>query len=65
MISSERSSDMRFLGGFEGASQNKETLAMKPEIGWAVSEATVAGTAKSLTLDTLSASTPAATEANG
>jgi hypothetical protein len=31
--------DMEFLGGFVGVSQDKETLAVKPEIGWAVREA--------------------------
>jgi hypothetical protein len=30
--------DMEFLGGFVGVSQEKATLAVKPEIGWAVRE---------------------------
>jgi len=34
-----RSFDMEFLGGFVGVSQDRETLAVKPEIGWAVREA--------------------------
>jgi hypothetical protein len=34
---------MEVLGGFVGVSQNKETLAVKPEIGWAVREAPAAG----------------------
>jgi hypothetical protein len=34
--------DMEFLGGFVGVSQDKETLAVKPEIGWAVREAPAA-----------------------
>jgi hypothetical protein len=33
-----RSFDMEFLGGFVGVSQDKDTLAVKPEIGWAVRE---------------------------
>jgi hypothetical protein len=35
----DRSFDMEFLGGFVGVSQDKDTLALKPEIGWAVREA--------------------------
>jgi hypothetical protein len=35
----KQSFDMQFLGGFVGVRQNKETLAVKPEIGWAVREA--------------------------
>jgi hypothetical protein len=35
----EHSVDMEFLGGFVGVSQDKVTLAVKPEIGWAVREA--------------------------
>ena len=35
----DRSFDMEFLGGFVGVSQDRETLAVKPEIGWAVREA--------------------------
>jgi hypothetical protein len=30
---------MEFLGGFVGVSQDKDTLAVKPEIGWAIREA--------------------------
>ncbi len=39
----DRSFDMEFLGGFVGVSQNKYTLAVKPEIGWAVREAPATG----------------------
>jgi len=39
----DRSFDMEFLGGFVGVSQDRETLLVKPEIGWAVREA---GTAR-------------------
>jgi hypothetical protein len=35
----DQSFDMELLGGFVGVSQDKETLAVKPEIGWAVREA--------------------------
>jgi hypothetical protein len=35
----DRSFDMEFLGGFVGVSQDKGTLTVKPEIGWAVREA--------------------------
>jgi hypothetical protein len=35
----DRSFDMEFLGGFVGLSQDKNTLTVKPEIGWAVREA--------------------------
>ena len=35
----DRTFDMEFLGGFVGVRQEKETLAVKPEIGWAVREA--------------------------
>jgi hypothetical protein len=35
----KQSFNMQFLGGFVGVSQDKETLAVKPEIGWAVREA--------------------------
>jgi hypothetical protein len=38
----EKSFDMELLGGFVGVSQDKETLAVKPEIGWAVREAPAA-----------------------
>jgi hypothetical protein len=38
-----QSFDMEFLGGFVGVSQDRETLLVKPEIGWAVREA---GTAR-------------------
>ena len=34
----DRSFDMEFLGGFVGVSQDKDTLTVKPEIGWAVRE---------------------------
>jgi hypothetical protein len=32
---------MEFLGGFVGVTQDEETLALRPEIGWAVREAKV------------------------
>jgi hypothetical protein len=35
----KQSSDMEFVGGFVGVSQDRETLVVKPEIGWAVREA--------------------------
>jgi hypothetical protein len=35
----DRSFDMEFLGGFVGVAQVKETLSLRPEIGWAVREA--------------------------
>lgn len=35
----DQSFDMEFLGGFVGVGQDKETLAVRPEIGWAVREA--------------------------
>ena len=35
----DRSFDMEFLGGFVGVAQNEEALILRPEIGWAVSEA--------------------------
>jgi hypothetical protein len=35
----KQSFDMELLGGFVGVSQDKETLAVRPEIGWAVREA--------------------------
>ena len=31
--------DMELLGGFVGVAQDRETLAVKPEIGWVVREA--------------------------
>ncbi len=34
-----RAYDMEFFGGFMGVAQHKETLAVRPEIGWAVREA--------------------------
>jgi hypothetical protein len=34
---------MEFLGGFVGVSQDKEALAVKPEIGWAVRDAPANG----------------------
>lgn len=36
----DRSFDMEFLGGFVGVAQDQETLTLRPEIGWAVREAT-------------------------
>ena len=30
---------MEFVGGFVGVAQDRETLALRPEIGWAVLEA--------------------------
>jgi len=30
---------MEFLGGFVGVSQDEASLALRPEIGWAVREA--------------------------
>jgi hypothetical protein len=35
----DRIFDMEFLGGFVGVSQDKDTLSVKPEIGWVVREA--------------------------
>jgi hypothetical protein len=34
-----RDVEMEFLGGFTGVAQDYETLALRPEIGWAVREA--------------------------
>jgi hypothetical protein len=34
----DRRFDMEFLGGFVGVAQDQETLALRPEIGWAVKE---------------------------
>ena len=31
--------EMEFLGGFVGVGQSSETMALRPEIGWAVREA--------------------------
>jgi hypothetical protein len=39
----ERSFDMEFLGGFVGVAQDQQTLALRPEIGWAVREAPALG----------------------
>ena len=39
----DRSFDMEFLGGFVGVAQDEETLALRPEIGWAVREAPATG----------------------
>jgi hypothetical protein len=39
----DRAFDMEFLGGFVGVAQDETTLALRPEIGWAVRE--VVGTA--------------------
>jgi hypothetical protein len=35
----DKSFDMEFLGGFVGVAQDSESLALRPEIGWAVREA--------------------------
>lgn len=35
----ERTFEMEFLGGFVGVRQEKETLRLRPEIGWAVRDA--------------------------
>jgi hypothetical protein len=35
----DQSFHMEFLGGFVGVGQDRETLAVRPEIGWAVREA--------------------------
>jgi Domain of unknown function (DUF4419) len=35
----DRTFDMEFLGGLVGVAQDQETLALRPEIGWAVREA--------------------------
>ena len=35
----DKSFAMEFLGGFVGVAQDGETLALRPEIGWAVREA--------------------------
>lgn len=35
----DRAFAMEFLGGFVGVAQDEETLALRPEIGWAVREA--------------------------
>jgi hypothetical protein len=37
----DRTFEMEFLGGFVGVAQDEETLALRPEIGWAVREAGV------------------------
>jgi hypothetical protein len=39
----DRSFDMEFLSGFVGVAQDQETLALRPEIGWAVREAATNG----------------------
>ena len=39
----DRSFDMEFLGGFLGVAQDQETLTLRPEVGWAVRDAPVAG----------------------
>ena len=39
----DRTFDMEFLGGFVGVAQDQETLALRPEIGWAVREAAAGG----------------------
>jgi hypothetical protein len=38
-----RSFDMEFLSGFVGVAQDQKTLALRPEIGWAVQEASTNG----------------------
>ena len=35
-----RQYDMEFLGGFVGVAQDPHTLGLRPEIGWAIREAT-------------------------
>ncbi len=35
----DRTFEMEFLGGFVGVAQDRDTLALRPEIGWAVREA--------------------------
>jgi hypothetical protein len=35
----DKTFDMEFLGGFVGVAQDPETLALRPEIGWAVRDA--------------------------
>jgi hypothetical protein len=35
----DKTFDMEFIGGFVGVAQDTETLALRPEIGWAVREA--------------------------
>lgn len=39
----DRTYRMEFLGGFVGVGQDAETLALRPEIGWAVRESAEAG----------------------
>ena len=39
----DRTFAMEFLGGFVGVAQDRETLALRPEIGWAVREAAAGG----------------------
>jgi hypothetical protein len=39
----DKTFDMEFLGGFVGVAQDNETLALRPEIGWAVREAPTNG----------------------
>jgi uncharacterized protein DUF4419 len=39
----DRTFDMEFLGGFVGVAQDQETLALRPEIGWAVREVPATG----------------------
>ena len=39
----DRTFAMEFLGGFVGVAQDEETLALRPEIGWAVREAGAGG----------------------
>jgi hypothetical protein len=39
----DRSFDMEFLGGVVGVAEDQETLALRPEVGWAVREAPTNG----------------------
>lgn len=39
----DRTVDMEFLGGFAGVSQDADTLAVRPEIGWAVRPVAASG----------------------
>ncbi len=40
----DKTTEMEFLGGFVGVAQDPQTLALRPEIGWAVREAGVSET---------------------
>ena len=39
----EEQFDMEFLGGFVGVAQDPDTLALRPEIGWAVRQKATEG----------------------